>query len=167
MRPSRAQLIIPTRSQIYYTVTFAHTPSIYQKISQIFDASIPSVTNVLGINWFLILQSTPVIKNGANNLGLNSGDQRLVIALLTVFYPRSSDDAVITAASRALIAAITAATKAAGVHRPYMYLNYAEGSQEVIDGYGSSAKSKLQAACRKYDPERIFQRQVPGGFKAF
>jgi hypothetical protein len=125
------------------------------------------VTNVPGINWFLILQSTPIIKNGANNLGLNSGDQRLVIALLTVFYPRASDDAVITAASQALIDAITAATKAAGVYRPYLYLNYAAGSQKVIDGYGATAKSKLQAACRKYDPDRVFQTQVPGGFKAF
>lgn len=57
--------------------------------------------------------------------------------------------------------------KERGLYIPYQYLNYADISQDPIGGYGEEIKAKLQAASKKYDPEGVFQKQVPGGFKVF
>ena len=55
----------------------------------------------------------------------------------------------------------------AGVYNPFLYLNYADKSQDPFASYGhdGSIKELLLAVSNKYDPKRIFQVKVPGGFK--
>ncbi|KAK8877503.1 FAD-binding protein [Apiospora arundinis] len=48
-----------------------------------------------------------------------------------------------------------------------VYANYADNSQSPYKSWGADSVSKLQAASRKYDPEGVFQKRVPGGFKVF
>lgn len=48
---------------------------------------------------------------------------------------------------------------------PWLYLNYAHSSQDVLKGYGQENVQKIRDAARKYDPEGVFQRLCPGGFK--
>lgn len=45
------------------------------------------------------------------------------------------------------------------------YLNYADASAKVIEGYGATNVQALQAAKRKYDPKNVFGTLVKGGFK--
>ncbi|OTA97944.1 hypothetical protein M434DRAFT_391554 [Hypoxylon sp. CO27-5] len=47
----------------------------------------------------------------------------------------------------------------------FLYLNYCDGSQDPIQGYGKENIEKMKEASAKYDPARIFQERVPGGFK--
>jgi hypothetical protein len=54
-----------------------------------------------------------------------------------------------------------------GLLSPYIYLNYAATWQDPLDGYGAAVKSELWEVSEKYDPEGVFQKQVPGGFKLF
>jgi hypothetical protein len=39
------------------------------------------------------------------------------------------------------------------------------GTRRIIAGYGEESVSKLRATSKKYDPEGLFQKAVPGGFK--
>ncbi|KAI0532201.1 FAD-binding domain-containing protein [Xylaria digitata] len=48
---------------------------------------------------------------------------------------------------------------------PYRYLNYADGSQDVVASYGTENVLTMMAVSRAYDPDGFFQRRVPGGFK--
>ena len=52
-----------------------------------------------------------------------------------------------------------------GVDSQYIYLNYAANWEDPIAGYGEVVKSRLQEVSRKFDPEGVFQRMCPGGFK--
>ena len=52
-----------------------------------------------------------------------------------------------------------------GAYNTYLYLNYAASFQDPIAGYGNASVSMLQAVSKKYDPDQLFQKQVPGGFK--
>jgi hypothetical protein len=63
--------------------------------------------------------------------------------------------------------AINAATKAAGIYDAFTYMGDAAGFQidEMYAGYGSDNQAKLLDISRKYDPERVFQTLMPGGFK--
>ncbi len=47
----------------------------------------------------------------------------------------------------------------------FQYLNYADTKQNPIQGYGETNVGKLRAASRRYDPTRVFQKLVKGGFK--
>ena len=65
------------------------------------------------------------------------------------------------------IAQMRTATKALGVWDPFHYMGDSAGFQipGFYDGYGDGNAGKLLAISRKYDPQRIFQRLMPGGFK--
>lgn len=47
----------------------------------------------------------------------------------------------------------------------WLYLNYADKSQNPLRAYGEENVSKIQAVALKYDPDRVFQDKCPGGFK--
>ena len=52
-----------------------------------------------------------------------------------------------------------------GLLHEFVYLNYANQVQDPISIYGRENVASLRAAGRMYDPQGVFQRQVPGGFK--
>lgn len=47
----------------------------------------------------------------------------------------------------------------------WIYLNYADKSQKVLESYGQENVERLREVAKKYDPEEVFQKLVPGGFK--
>jgi hypothetical protein len=48
---------------------------------------------------------------------------------------------------------------------PWVYMNYADKSQDPLASYGLDNVKKLREAAQKYDPDRVFQTLCPGGFK--
>jgi hypothetical protein len=153
-------------STLYFTTTFAHDPSVYPPIVSEFNRSCRAVSAVENMNWYMSFQPSAAL-NGENSLGLDPRDERLNIVILVAFFPNPEDSTVVRNAANGLIRSIEEITKAAGVYRPFKYLNYADDSQDVIGGYGEQARAALQAASRKYDREGVFQSAVPGGFKLF
>lgn len=47
----------------------------------------------------------------------------------------------------------------------WIYIHYADPSQDVLASYGPENVSRMRQAAAKYDPDQIFQRLCPGGFK--
>ncbi|KAE8142931.1 FAD-binding domain-containing protein [Aspergillus pseudotamarii] len=152
--------------QIWYTTTFAHSPKVYSTIHSLWNSSLAGISDIDGINWYFTLQPTPALDN-TNSLGLNPADKRLCIAMITAWYTNAADDDTVSVAVENLFASIDAATKAAGVYRPFKYLNYADGSQAVIASYGTKSNAYLKSVSERYDPQGLFQTGVPGGFKLF
>jgi hypothetical protein len=149
------------------TASFAHTTDIYTEIYDCYKRSISLVASIAGVGYYMTLQPTPLL-NGTNILGLSSSDQRLVIALITVSYTHSSDDATVMNAANTFFQGLSILTTQYGVSRKFTYLNYALGPvQKPFHGYGETNKAKLQAASKKYDAGGLFQHGVPGGFKLF
>ncbi|KAG9514579.1 hypothetical protein KCV07_g7976, partial [Aureobasidium melanogenum] len=52
-----------------------------------------------------------------------------------------------------------------GGNLPWVYLNYADQCQDPLSSYGKENLQKLRAVCRMYDPQQVFQKLCPGGFK--
>jgi hypothetical protein len=48
---------------------------------------------------------------------------------------------------------------------PWVYMNYADKSQQPLASYGLENVKKLRNAAAKYDPGEVFQKLCPGGFK--
>lgn len=55
--------------------------------------------------------------------------------------------------------------KSIGKYNPYIYLNYADTTQNPLRGYGDENVEFISQVAEKYDPAGVFQTLVPGGFK--
>lgn len=47
----------------------------------------------------------------------------------------------------------------------YYYMNYADGTQDVLTSYGEERVQMALEVAAKYDPTGVFQNRVVGGFK--
>lgn len=77
----------------------------------------------------------------------------------------AGDDAAVYAATQALADNIRKAATGLGAYDPFVYLNYADSSQQPIESYGVESIARLRRVQGRFDPGKVFTRQVPGGFK--
>ncbi|USP78122.1 fad binding domain-containing protein [Curvularia clavata] len=137
----------------------------------IFFEELPSVIDAANITPALALQviSEPIIRktalNGGNPLGLYPEEGPLMLALVSIRWSNSTDDARINAFSQRVLERSVQAAKALGKSSDYIYMNYANGAQDVVAGYGAQNKARLEQISKKYDPEGVFERLQPGYFK--
>ncbi|KAK8119668.1 uncharacterized protein PG998_004294 [Apiospora kogelbergensis] len=103
---------------------------------------------------------------GGNALGVDTAAKGAYLAWAEVveWIGSEYDDAVFAWAEKTTNA-INAATKAAGLFDAFNYMGDAAGFQEIYAGYGTANQARLLDVSRKYDPERVFQKLLPGGFK--
>lgn len=105
-------------------------------------------------------------KKGGNVLGLDSSlTKDAVLFLLTLKTNTSADEAIIHARGGAFFANVEEAVKASGNDLPFVYLNYANPSQDPLGSYGVENVAFIRDVSAKYDPQGFFQQRVPGGFK--
>lgn len=60
---------------------------------------------------------------------------------------------------------VTAFAKSLGSDDRFIYLPYADATQDVLGSYGETNVQYMRQVAKTYDPEGFFQRRVPGGFK--
>jgi hypothetical protein len=77
----------------------------------------------------------------------------------------AEQDVLFQKAGADLINQIRDYAKSIGADNPYLYLDYADTTQDPLAGYGAENVKKMKGAAKKYDPFGVFQHLVPGGFK--
>jgi hypothetical protein len=144
-----------------------------QEASTIYTTALSNITSITGLIASLTLQPYPVsllrksVEHGGNSLGLSPSDGPLVSILLLTTWQNKSDDDVIFKTMREALENIKAVAAAKNTAVDYVFMNYAAAFQDPISSYGAENKRKLQLVSKKYDPEGLFQKGVPGGFKLF
>ncbi|MCJ1335812.1 hypothetical protein MMC09_001086 [Bachmanniomyces sp. S44760] len=117
-------------------------------------------------------------ETGGNVLGLDSTSKPQVLLNLAILWADEKDDLAVDSVARAIFAKIDVRLKQRQSERggdgggedgrkPWIYLNYAAPWQDVITSYGEGNVQKLRKTSKKYDPNGIFQHNVPKGFKLF
>lgn len=153
------------------TTYYLRLPLLYRTYD-LWQDSCESVRDCEGIVWSMTLQAitptiiahSPFLQEAIPDLATNS-NKTVVVAQLTGTWKASEDTAAVETAAMKLIDGIDREARAADMHTGYIYLNYAHVGQNVF-GEGQR-KERLREISRKYDPEGVFQRAVPGGFKLF
>ncbi|KAL8912284.1 MAG: hypothetical protein Q9171_002656 [Xanthocarpia ochracea] len=162
--------------QLYRTTTFKNNRPFLDRVYTLWNLTIPTIKPIAGIQWALSIQPIPAaITNrsaslGENCLGLDPREGTLINCLLTATWNDTKDDQLAQETAVRLFDEIEKEAQSQNkpsLFVPYKYLNYADGSQDVISGYGKNNVNRLRKVSRKYDPRGVFQRQVPGGFKLF
>lgn len=76
-----------------------------------------------------------------------------------------ADDALFQCLCEEAMAELDDYAKSIGKYNEYIYLNYADKTQNPLRGYGDENVEYIRAVAQRYDPDGVFQTQVPGGFK--
>lgn len=155
----------------FRTMTIKNSPSLMLELVALFKTQIAAITAVKGVFPVISFQviSTATIsqftKNGGNSLGITADDGTLILISTANRWSDAADDAAMYAMSDRFYAAAKATATAQGLLHPYIYMNYADRSQDVFTGYGAANKAKLLATADKYDSFSLFRSLLPGGHK--
>ncbi|KAI1328886.1 FAD-binding domain-containing protein [Xylariaceae sp. FL0255] len=112
------------------------------------------VKDVAALMWSYTLQVYPesliniIRARGGNVLGLGTGGGTVINVLLL------SDRIEENAATRGQLV-------------PWIFWCYTFSHQKALESYGEQNVRKLREASKKYDPEGLFQKGCPGGYKLF
>lgn len=74
-------------------------------------------------------------------------------------------DAQVYAAAQRWVSSVQEYTTVLGLEHPYRFLNNAAPFQDPLGSYGADSLQFMRDVARKYDPDRVFQTLLPGGFK--
>lgn len=181
-----------TTSSVYFgTLTFANDLRVMIKAHEIYKDVLANLKAKATGTWemYALYQPLPPVywkesaARGGNVLGLERFNGQILCCksnltsrrrkrtdMLPVYQPYLSwqgaeQDALFQQAGADLINRISAYAVSIGADNPYLYLDYADSSQDPLVGYGAENVKKMKAAAEKYDPQQIFQKNVPGGFK--
>jgi hypothetical protein len=80
-------------------------------------------------------------------------------------WSKAEDDNIMHQFSEKVLKRAVEEAKEMGLYHRYIYQNYAAASQDVFGGYGEENRQRLLEIQRRYDPEGMFSRLQPGGFK--
>lgn len=131
--------------------------------------SLDSIRDVPGIVWSISLQPLPAVmyQGRKNAMGLSESEtnKSLMIDLLSASWDNVEDDEKVEEAARALSVAIDDDARRLDAYHPFVYPNYAAKWQDPIASYGAEAVEKLRRVSREVDPEDVFRKIVPSGFK--
>lgn len=151
------------------TTTFVPTEAMIKETYTAFDASLALVQNLTGIMWAINIEPLPpqIYARGSADNALGLADRRgsLAVCLLSPAWSDAAQDDKVYAAARALIDDVEVRARSLGVYDPYLYLGYGAPWQDVIQSYGAESVAELRALRARVDPDEVFTKKVPGGFK--
>ncbi|KAL9072067.1 MAG: hypothetical protein Q9161_003842 [Pseudevernia consocians] len=145
---------------VWATGTFANNATILAKVNELAQATFSNLKTKNGnftfANVFQPIPSSITSKSAATG-GTNFVAQ----------YWDDADEAIIESATQNFIKSVNCYTKSIGQFKPFLYMNYAYPTQDVINSYGRKNVDFLRRVSRTYDPAQVFQRLVPGGYKLY
>jgi hypothetical protein len=148
--------------EIINTTFFNALPALYAVVP-------PSNISIIELDWqpigSLWIAASATNGVGGNPLGLDASKGTYLCYAEVVEWFGSEYDEVVAAWVESTTYAIKNATLEAGLYDPFNYMGDAAGFESIYPGYGATNKAKLLSISRKYDPSRVFQTRLPGGFK--
>ena len=154
---------------LFGTLTFENDPELMAQVYDVSQQGLAPFRSVDGMVWISMFQPFPTAifeighKRGGNVLGLDRTKTNQIQFLLFVQW---TDDTKTDAIQKAAAQTLDNIKALAGSKlNPWVYLNYALESQDVLGGYGTANVAKMNAVKDAYDPTGVFQKLVPGGYK--
>ncbi|KXH35205.1 FAD binding domain-containing protein [Colletotrichum simmondsii] len=168
--------------RVYASITFRPSRALHKQLINIYSEEIEGVKTTPGLSSSLVIQA--LHKNaidamkvrGGNALGVESDGPLMThadcphhrtVALLTLGWSKSEDDAAMYAYADRIINRGKAEAESMDLLHPWLYINYANHNQDPFSGYGEKNKNRLREIQRSIDPRGIFTSQglVRGSFK--
>ncbi|PSN75518.1 FAD-binding domain-containing protein [Corynespora cassiicola Philippines] len=157
-------------------LTFLNSPFIFRYAVNLNKQLISRFSRSLGAENFgaqMFIQPLPKYfgdigeRKGGNVLGLNRIPSNAAIWSAGIWIKNGTDAdlAVIQAEVHAMAAELRFFAEKQDTAVEFVYLNYADPSQDALGSYGPENVAFMKEVAKKYDPQGWWQRRTPGGFK--
>ncbi|OTA99087.1 hypothetical protein M426DRAFT_16758 [Hypoxylon sp. CI-4A] len=159
------------------TLTFRNDPEIVRGVVKLFENYVNSLKGSIDPTKFLagiFLQPIPTYmakvsdSKGGNMLGLDNVNENAILWSSGVAVDVDQDESVLALAlaeTAVLTAQMKDYVKSMQGEVDFVYLNYADASQDPLGSYGSENVQFIRDVAAAYDPTGVFQQRIPGGFK--
>ncbi|GAP90255.2 putative 6-Hydroxy-D-Nicotine Oxidase [Rosellinia necatrix] len=159
----------------WFTLTFKNDERIMAKASELHDRLVASLQGFVPEGDFMsqcIFQPLPTtfaqhsVMQGGNVLGLEDNETDGILFQTIVMMKTEEQHKFAYPLLKAGVQELKefAASIDGGLFR-WLYMNYADKSQDVIASYGEKNIKLMKEVASKYDPDGVFQRLCPGGWK--
>ncbi|KAG9252672.1 uncharacterized protein F5Z01DRAFT_222314 [Emericellopsis atlantica] len=159
----------------WFTSCFKNDPRIISKASQLHDQLVEELKAFIPDGDFItqcLFQPLPAlfgqrcVEAGGNVMGVERQKDNGILFLAVVMAKTPEQEAFARPKIHTWIQQVRAfAATLEGGDLEWVYLNYADSSQDPLGSYGADNIKKMKAAAAKYDPHEVFQELCPGGFK--
>ncbi|KAJ0108397.1 hypothetical protein J7T55_005374 [Diaporthe amygdali] len=159
---------------IWFTLTFKNNTRIMAKASELHDTLVEELESIVPDGNMVsqcIFQPLPKLygeksaEAGGNMLGLEKQKDDAVLLLALVSVPTAEQRAIAYPKVKAWVDEVQKFATSIDGAEDWLYLNYANSSQDVLASYGAENVEFMKKVAAKYDPEQVFQKLCPGGFK--
>ncbi|KAJ5458311.1 FAD-bindingtype 2 [Penicillium sp. IBT 31633x] len=159
---------------VFVTGSFVNNKDVMARAVDIHNRMIEEAkANAIGDDYTMFTMIQPWAKvftehsvaNGGNMLGLDRFDDDLFQVLYDYSWKNTADDALFHKLATGALAELNAYAKSIGADNEFIYLNYADKTQDPLTGYGAENVEYIRTVAAKYDATGVFQTKVPGGFK--
>jgi hypothetical protein len=162
-------------SDTWFTSCFKNDARIIAKASELHDKLVEELKEHIPDGDFItqcLFQPLPTlfgqrgVEAGGNVMGMDRHQTNGILFLAVAMLKTAEHEAFARPRVQAWIRQVRdfAATVEGG-NLEWTYLNYADKSQDPLGSYGAENIGKMRDAAAKYDPEEVFQKLCPGGFK--
>lgn len=161
-------------SKFWSTLTFKVDPTSIKMCSTVFESLISEFKDTIpDSDYIAYMVIQPILasftnhsmKRGGNMFGLENVLDDLVLLLMAIEVEAEELGQVTFSKMKEAIQKIETFTKMTGQNVDYRFMNYCDGEQNPLATYGALNIQMMRDAAAKYDPARVFQDRVPGGFK--
>ena len=187
-------MLIYIRYQMFATATFKPSAQLMEDIFDTLNATLSAFSPAGGITWVVALEPLAAAMlsgsgsapkdvlgvgrkdNGFSTLDISFGQATLIkltrtnlssfeVMLLSSSWSNAASTGEVQYTARHVMALLESQAERNGLLGRFQYLNYAAPYQDPFKSYGKDNLAFLRKVSREYDPENVFQEQVPGGFK--
>lgn len=154
---------------------FKSDPAVLRLCVKLHENLVEAMSQSVGVNDFttqVFFQPVPKFfgdigkEKGGNMLGLDSLNSNAI--LFVVGAGLTTEEPALAIAHERLgrmAAQIKQYAASIGADLPFLYLNYADESQNALGSYPKENVQHMLDMAAKYDPDAVFQKRIPGGFK--
>ncbi|KAI0171913.1 hypothetical protein GGR52DRAFT_447046 [Hypoxylon sp. FL1284] len=158
----------------WFTLSFKNDRRIMAKASEVHDSIVAELAAHVEDGDFLtqcILQPLPTlfaensVAAGGNVLGLERNAGNCVLMQMNAMTRTPEQRAFVYPKLRAGVEAVRRYAAQLDALADWVYMNYADASQDVLASYGPDNVRKMRDVAARYDPQQVFQKLCPGGEK--
>ncbi|RYP50624.1 hypothetical protein DL768_003906 [Monosporascus sp. mg162] len=165
----------PNYYNSWFTLCFKNDRSIMNKAAQVHEELVEELKSYVPDGDFItncIFQPVPAVvaeysaAAGGNIMGLERNTDNAILFQYSAMMKTADQAAFVYPKLKAGVQAVKDfAASVDGGLMEWLYMNYADKSQDVLRSYGSENLEKMRKVAAKYDPDQVFQKLCRGGWK--
>ncbi|KAK9783653.1 hypothetical protein SCAR479_00212 [Seiridium cardinale] len=166
---------IPSNYHTWFTASFRNDTRIVVKASELHDQLVEELKETVPDGNFItqcLFQPLPTLfaenssSTGGNIMGVEQHSHDGLIFLAAAMFSTADQEALAYPKVKSWVETVKKyAATIDGGNLEWTYLNYADESQGPLRSYGEENVRMMKAVSARYDPQQVFQKLCPGGFK--